>query len=128
LHLLLRNPGSDSGGGPDRRGNHMAGTLVPSASYELTWSVFHRAHPDYFRMERGVLEHQSYQCESGALDRIYRLLLESRRSVRGEIIRCVASCGGSDYGAWMAYPEAACAGLDLWRSEVGSGFGLHLSQ
>src|SRR5260370_41931884 len=96
----------------------MAGTLAPFTSYGIARSFFHRLDPDYLCLERSVLEHQSYQRTRSASNRVYRLLFESGRSVLGEAVRRIASCGRSDHGARMAHPEAACARVDLRRSQI----------
>src|SRR3981081_895803 len=96
----------------------MGGTLAPFASYEFAGSFFYRADPDYFRLERGILEHQPYECKRGAIDRVYRLLFESGRPVLGETIRRIASCGGSNYGTRMAHPKTARARIDLRRCKI----------
>src|SRR5438105_8010518 len=96
----------------------MAGALVPVASYESAGAFFDCVDPDYFRLERGFLEHQPYQCKCSAVDRVYRLLFEPGRPFLGEVIRRIAPCSGSYHGAWLAHPKTARAGLNLWRSEV----------
>src|SRR6266446_6443140 len=100
----------------------MGGTLAPFASYEFTGSFFYRTDPDYFRLERGILEHQPYECKRGAIDRVYRLLFESGGPVLGEAIRRIAPCGGSDHGSRMAHAKTARPRIDLRRSEVSSRF------
>ncbi len=84
----------------------------------LPGPFFHGAAPYHSFLERGLLESQSDQRESGAVASLYCILLQPGGFVLGEIVCGILSGGGANHGARMDDAETACPRIDIRCGEI----------